>query len=543
MTGWSPRRLYEAGLAHVPGDRHRWAMIMSFPVEDNLVLTNYYKAPFARGFVRQEEAIDAWATDLIARFDIRTPSATVAADTLSGGNQQKAVVAREFSCKPKLLVLDQPTRGLDVGSIEFIHRQAIEMRDAGAAILLVSAELDEILELSDRIAVMYRGALVATLDGRTANKEEVGLLMATGGREPEASQVDGMTATGDSPKARFWRRGRFGQVWEIAAVPLASVFLALVVAALIILVSSIVTTGSVDLALPFVAYAALIQGAFGSVTGILNTILQAAPLTLGGLAVGIGFKAGLFNIGGYGQFLLGATAAAGVGAALATAPAPIAITLSLLAGMLAGAAWGWIPGALKAWSGAHEVVTTIMLNSIAAALIGFLILGPLLAPGFSFGRTGDLGNSALPIIVGNIHLGVIFAVLAVPAVWWLLYRSTLGFEIRSVGANPSAARYAGMRPAFLIMLTMSLSGLLSGIAGSTEILGVSRFMIAVIRNLDRVRRHRRRPVGAVASVRDRRGGVAVRRAPGGGRPDAGPGRDPGRDRRRHPGGDPAVPCR
>ena len=189
VTGWRPRQLYENGLAHVPGDRHRWAMIMSFPLEDNLVLTSYYRPPFARGLVRQEGAIDAWATELIERFDIRTPSATVAADTLSGGNQQKAVVAREFSREPKLLVLDQPTRGLDVGSIEFIHRRAIEMRDAGAAILLVSAELDEVLELSDRIAVMYRGELVATLDGRGANKEEVGLLMATGGREPEASEA------------------------------------------------------------------------------------------------------------------------------------------------------------------------------------------------------------------------------------------------------------------------------------------------------------------------------------------------------------------
>ncbi len=189
VTGWGPRRLYEAGLAHVPGDRHRWAMIMSFPLEDNLVLNSYYRQPFARGPVRQEAAVDAWAGELIQRFDIRAPSATVAADTLSGGNQQKAVVAREFSSQPKVLVLDQPTRGLDVGSIEFIHKRVIEMRDGGAAILLVSAELDEVLELSDRIAVMYRGALVATLDGRTANKEEVGLLMATGGREARASET------------------------------------------------------------------------------------------------------------------------------------------------------------------------------------------------------------------------------------------------------------------------------------------------------------------------------------------------------------------
>jgi simple sugar transport system ATP-binding protein len=183
VTGWRPRALYEAGLAHVPGDRHRWALIMRFPLRDNLVLTSYYRPPFARGLVRQDDAIEAWAEELIKRFDIRTPSAAVPADTLSGGNQQKAVVAREFSADPKLLILDQPTRGLDVGSIEFIHRRAIEMRDSGAAILLVSAELDEILELSDRIAVMYRGEIVRTLDGRTANKEEVGLLMATGGRE------------------------------------------------------------------------------------------------------------------------------------------------------------------------------------------------------------------------------------------------------------------------------------------------------------------------------------------------------------------------
>jgi general nucleoside transport system permease protein len=270
-------------------------------------------------------------------------------------------------------------------------------------------------------------------------------------------------------------RGLLRRLWSIAAVPLASVVLALIVAALIMLVSSVVTRGSIDFGLPFVAYGALLQGALGSPQ---NSVLQATPLVLGGLAVGVGFKAGLFNIGGQGQFLLGATAAAGVGSALATTPAPIAILAALLAGMLAGAAWGFIPGALKAWTGAHEVVTTIMLNSIAAAVIAYLILGPLLAPGYSFGRTGDLGNSVLPILIGpNIHLGVVLAVLAVPAVWWLLYRSTLGFEIRSVGANPSASRYAGMRPGWLVPFTMSLSGLLFGIAGSTEILGVSHFMI------------------------------------------------------------------
>jgi simple sugar transport system ATP-binding protein len=132
---------------------------------------------------RNEEAIRTYAEQAIAEYDVRTPSATIPASNLSGGNQQKVIVAREFEGDLKLLVLDQPTRGLDVGSIEFIHRQAVARRDTGVAILLVSAELDEVLELSDRIGVMYRGRLVAVLDGRSADREEVGLLMATGGRE------------------------------------------------------------------------------------------------------------------------------------------------------------------------------------------------------------------------------------------------------------------------------------------------------------------------------------------------------------------------
>ena len=139
--------------------------------------------------MRDEAAVDRWGDERIDEFDIRTPSRESAAGTLSGGNQQKVVVAREFSGDTRVLILDQPTRGLDVGSIEFIHRQAIAKRDEGAAILLVSAELDEVMELSDRILVMYRGQIVAERDGRTADREEIGLLMATGGSDERASPV------------------------------------------------------------------------------------------------------------------------------------------------------------------------------------------------------------------------------------------------------------------------------------------------------------------------------------------------------------------
>jgi simple sugar transport system ATP-binding protein len=182
VTGHTVRSIAEAGLAHVPGDRQRFGLVLSFPLDDNLVLTSYYRAPFAKGVARDEEAIREWAREAIQTYDIRTPSELVLGSALSGGNQQKAVVAREFSRDLRVLVLDQPTRGLDVGSIEFIHRRIIEKRNEGAAVLLVSAELDEVLEISDRIGVMYRGKIVEFVDGRTANREDVGLLMATGGR-------------------------------------------------------------------------------------------------------------------------------------------------------------------------------------------------------------------------------------------------------------------------------------------------------------------------------------------------------------------------
>jgi ABC-type uncharacterized transport system ATPase subunit len=182
VTGASPRHLHERGVGFVPADRHRFGLVLSFPITDNVVLNDYHAAPFSRGLVRDDDAIRTRTQECVTEFDVRTPSILVNAGTLSGGNQQKVVVARELGREPRLLVLDQPTRGLDVGSIEFIHRETIRRRTAGTAVLLISAELDEILELSDRIGVMYRGELVSVVDARTADKEEIGLLMATGGR-------------------------------------------------------------------------------------------------------------------------------------------------------------------------------------------------------------------------------------------------------------------------------------------------------------------------------------------------------------------------
>jgi len=179
ITGRSPRAVRERGIGYVPADRQRYGLVLAHPLYDNCVLTEYYRAPYARGVVRDEAAIRKHAAAVIEEFDVRTPGPAVRAETLSGGNQQKLVVAREFG-GDKLLILDQPTRGLDVGSTEFIHKRTVQQRDLGTAVLLVSADLDEVLELSDRILVIHRGRVVAEFDAATAERERIGLLMARG---------------------------------------------------------------------------------------------------------------------------------------------------------------------------------------------------------------------------------------------------------------------------------------------------------------------------------------------------------------------------
>ncbi|MBN2678401.1 MAG: ABC transporter ATP-binding protein [Anaerolineaceae bacterium] len=178
VTRFSPRKITEIGTAHIPEDRQKDGLVLASPITENLVLSTYYQKPFAKGMVLQDQMILDNSVELVKKFDVRTPTATNLVSTLSGGNQQKVIVAREFSRPIKLLIASQPTRGLDVGSIEYIHSRVIEKRDDGCAVLLVSTELDEVMQLSDRIAVMYRGKILDILDSESISKELLGLLMA-----------------------------------------------------------------------------------------------------------------------------------------------------------------------------------------------------------------------------------------------------------------------------------------------------------------------------------------------------------------------------
>jgi simple sugar transport system permease protein len=292
---------------------------------------------------------------------------------------------------------------------------------------------------------------------------------------------------------RAWLR----QATSLAIVPVISILLALLVGSILIILSSLQTEKQLTFALPLVAYESLIQGSTGlsfidvvgrtitfnlsvnpdqAARAITSTLVSASPLVLSGLAVGIGFKGGLFNIGGTGQVLVGGFAAAMAGAAVSSQPVPIAVTIAVLAGALGGALYGFIPGALKAFTGAHEVVSTIMLNSLAAFVIVGLVNDIFKITGPTFARTADVGNAALPILFGrNGNLGIVITVILVIVSWILIYRTPLGFEIRTVGANPDAARYAGMNPRRLIILTMTLCGMFAGLAGAFVILPVGYY--------------------------------------------------------------------
>jgi ABC-type uncharacterized transport system ATPase subunit len=187
VTGLGPDHLFPRGLAHVPEDRQRDGLVSTFPVASNLVLNQLRDRPFSRRGRIDRRAVRDHAGRLVDEFDVRTPSVDAAVSTLSGGNQQKVIIAREFFHGRRLLVLSQPTRGLDVGSIQYIHRQIVAKRDEGTAVLLNSSELDEVLALADRIAVIYRGRLVGMVDRADASRDLIGLLMA--GAVDEAAEV------------------------------------------------------------------------------------------------------------------------------------------------------------------------------------------------------------------------------------------------------------------------------------------------------------------------------------------------------------------
>jgi simple sugar transport system ATP-binding protein len=182
ISGMDTHGRKRLGIAHIPEDRHRRGLVLSFDLAGNSILGMHRDPPISGGVLLNSAVIEERARRLVSEYDVRPPNIALPARALSGGNQQKLIVAREFDIKPKLILVSQPTRGVDIGATEFIHRKLVELRDAGVAVLLVSAELDEVLSLSDRVIVVYSGQIVGEVDPRTVTEEEIGLMMTGGSR-------------------------------------------------------------------------------------------------------------------------------------------------------------------------------------------------------------------------------------------------------------------------------------------------------------------------------------------------------------------------
>lgn len=231
---------------------------------------------------------------------------------------------------------------------------------------------------------------------------------------------------------------------------------------------------------PFKAYGVMLSGPVSSEFGITETLVRATPLLLVGLGIVISFRAGILNIGGEGQILMGAVASSAVALALPHWPAVVLLPMVLLVGCVAGGIWGGIAGWLKARLSVNEILSTVMLNSIALQLYTYLIRGPLIDPQEVAYGTGVPQTAVLPehvwlarLIPGTrLHTGFILAILLAVLVYIFLWRTTIGYRMRAVGAGPEAARYGGIRVEFYLVLAMVLSGAFAGLAGTVEVLGV-----------------------------------------------------------------------
>ena len=378
---------------------------------------------------------------------------------LSGGNQQKVVIARVFSENPDVIIVAQPTRGVDVGAMEYIHHRLLDLRDGGKSILLISADLDEVRSLSDRLAVIYGGRIVA---GQAGHLERHGDRPADDRRQPCAGKGGN----------RMKKRALSGLLkLDGPLLSILSLLIAIVISGVIMAVCGYN---------PIEAFGAILAGSFGSQRAIVQTLTQATPLIFTGLAFAFAKKASLINLGAEGQLYMGALASAAVGMLDLGLPMALHLPLAVAAGMAAGGLYAGLVGVLKVKFGSNEVIATVMLNSIATYLVDYLLNGPMLAENSSVAQTERVLETAqLPRIFQQYQLtiAILLAVAACILVKLFMDRTALGYEIRAVGLNPDAAETAGISKAKVTIVALCISGCIAGLAGASHVLGVDRRLI------------------------------------------------------------------
>ncbi len=451
----------------------------------------------------------AYARTLIAKFDVRGAHPETAIGTLSGGNMQKVIIAREFETDPKLLMVSQPTRGVDVGAMEFVHNSIVQARDAGAAVLLFSADLNEVMSLSDRLLVMYRGQVVAEFTQQNMTEIAVGLAMAGVKPTPEALaeaeaerarvaaelEATGTTLVEDSAEvalveevettsvvtplgttavARVMRadesRPSFfadfaSNAFRGAAQPIVAVLVALVIGAVVILMIG---------QNPLTAYAQLFGSGWSTPFGIGTIVAMFIPLAIMSAGTIISFRAGFFSMAGEGSLFFGSFFGAWVGFSFHGLPPVIAIVLILVVGAAAGALWSLIPGALYAFWRVDIVVTTLLLSTVATLITNFFVTGPFQDKAAGAAASPKLDDSYILTMFDpayGIGPDLILALIVAVALGLLLQRTRWGLKVKQLGELNRFAEYTGVSVKAMSMQVLMVSGAAAGFAGALYVIG------------------------------------------------------------------------
>ncbi|MFV0252157.1 MAG: ATP-binding cassette domain-containing protein [Beutenbergiaceae bacterium] len=521
VTTASVQQRRRAGMSYIPEDRHDEGTAPGLTVAENAAATQLTPPRAKRGWLNLS-AIRSFAVDLIKQFDVRGAGPETEIGTLSGGNMQKVIIAREFTSDPALLMVSQPTRGVDVGAMEFVHRKVIQARDSGAGVLLISADLNEVMSLSDRLLVMYRGKVIAEFAHEDLNEIAVGLAMAGVEPTPErlaaaeaehekiSSQLhedleeplaanapaddapeklpDGEPGLGtedpalpsadvESPaseesssqvipeRVRLLSREGLTKAMTGATGPFIAIGLALVVGAIVVLAIG---------ANPLVTYGELFFSPWTSAFGMSSMFASFVPLLIMSAAVVISFRAGFFNIGGEGQMYLGAFFAAWVGFTFTDLPPVLLSVLCLVGGALAGAIWGFIPGWLNAYWAVNIIVTTLLMSDIAKKITEFFITGPFQDPSAGIPGSEPIAPG-IRFVVFDVQYGIgldlIVAIVIGVALALILTRTVWGLHVRELGEMNRFAEYTGVSPKRMKMEVMLLAGAVSGLAGAIWVLG------------------------------------------------------------------------
>ena len=465
VSGAAPRTRRALGLHFVPEERIGRGSVPGLSLSANTLLTRR-ETVGAGGWLHRGRA-RRLAARLIERFDVRAGGPDAVAGSLSGGNLQKFIVGREVDAAPKVLIVAQPTWGLDVGAAAQIRREIAALCDAGAAALIVSEDLEELFELCTDLVVIARGRLSPRIAVRDATSALIGQWMS--GLFTEKAQSPPARSPAPAPP---WRR-------MLRLVPRTPPSRALTLAApLIALALTVVFGGLLFLLLghpPGRALALFFIEPLRGADAWSELAVKATPLALIALGLAVCFRANVWNIGAEGQFIVGALGATAVAMRATTSSTALILPAIALAGICAGMAWAAVVALLRDRWNANEILVSLMLVYVAEMGLGYLVYGPWKDPeGFNFPQTITfLPVTQVPLLAEGYraHVGLFVALATAVAAWLFLSRTYAGFQLSVGGQAPRAARYAGFSARRSLWTAMLASGGLAGLAGALEVTG------------------------------------------------------------------------